>query len=33
MISPETRVQIRHYFYAEHWKPVTARNRDRHHRS
>jgi transposase len=23
MISPETRVQIRHYFYAEHWKIGT----------
>jgi transposase len=23
MISPETRVQIRHYFYAEHWKVGT----------
>jgi hypothetical protein len=23
MISPETRVQIRRYFYAEHWKIGT----------
>ena len=23
MITPETRVQIRHYFYAEHWKVGT----------
>ena len=23
MITPETRVQIRHYFYAEHWKIGT----------
>src|SRR6201989_3177120 len=23
MISPETRVQIRHYFFAEHWKIGT----------
>jgi len=23
MISPQTRVQIRHYFYAEHWKVGT----------
>ena len=23
MISPETRVQIRRYFYAEHWKTGT----------
>jgi transposase len=26
MITPETRVQIRHYFYAEHWKVGTIAN-------
>src|SRR5713101_5057701 len=31
MISPETRVQIRRYFYAEHWKIGTiAQNLDVH---
>jgi IS30 family transposase len=26
MISPETRAQIRRYFYAEHWKIGTIAN-------
>jgi hypothetical protein len=29
MISPETRAQIRRYFYVEHWKVSDFPNRDR----
>jgi len=29
MISPETRAQIRRYFYAEHWKGPVRKNGDR----
>ena len=32
MISPETRAQIRRYFYAEHWNLSYAHNRCPEHR-